>query len=94
VNAVLMSARHIVVCVHPDDHALVAQGAAEVLQARGARLLADPSVVRGGCTIDSDVGAIDATVEARWSQAASTLGSSTTWDEAGTVVAPDGGAAA
>ena len=39
VNAVLLSARHIRVMVHPDDHALVAAGAAEALQARGARLL-------------------------------------------------------
>ena len=93
VNAVLMSARHIIVCVHPDDHALVAQGAAEALQARGARLLADASVQRGGCTIDSDVGAIDASIEARWSQAAATLGSSTAWDEASAVVTPDVGTA-
>src|SRR5213593_3624728 len=39
VNAVLMTARHITVRVHPDDHPLVAQGAAEAIDARGARLM-------------------------------------------------------
>jgi flagellar assembly protein FliH len=77
-----MSARHIVVRVHPDDHALVADGASEALMARGARLLADATVQRGGCTIDSDVGAIDASIETRWSQAAAALGGDAAWDDA------------
>jgi flagellar assembly protein FliH len=79
VNAVLLSARHIRVTVHPDDHALVAAGAAEALQARGARLLADAQIERGGCRIDSDLGRIDATIEARWRQAAAVLGSELPW---------------
>jgi flagellar assembly protein FliH len=65
--------------VHPDDHALVAAGAAEALQARGARLLADAQIERGGCRIDSDLGRIDATIEARWRQAAAVLGSELPW---------------
>lgn len=75
INSVLMSARQIVVRVHPDDHALVAAGAAEALQARGARLLADAAVSRGGCLIESDVGAIDTSIETRWAQAAGSMGS-------------------
>jgi flagellar assembly protein FliH len=89
VNTVLMSARHIVVRVHPDDHALVADGASEALMARGARLLADATVQRGGCTIDSDVGAIDASIETRWSQAAATLGGDAAWDDAFTGAVAD-----
>lgn len=81
VNAVLLSARHIVVRVHPDDHAFVAQGASEALNARQARLLPDPAVHRGGCAIDSDVGAIDATIETRWARAAATLGSEVPWED-------------
>ncbi len=74
VNAVLMSARHIVVRVHPDDLALVSAGAAEVLSARGARLVADAAVQRGGCAVDSDAGSIDAGIERRWARAAAALG--------------------
>ncbi|MED5619753.1 FliH/SctL family protein [Ideonella sp. BN130291] len=82
VNAVLMSARHIRVHVNPQDQALVAEGAAEALQARGARLMASTAIERGGCLIESDAGSIDARIEARWSQAAATLGQDTPWHDA------------
>ena len=81
VNAVLQSARHIRVLVHPQDHALVAAGAAEALQARGARLLAQPDIERGGCLVESDLGQIDARIDARWRQAATLLGSELPWSE-------------
>ena len=76
VNAVLLSARHIRVFVHPDDLALVRDGAGEALTARSAQLLADATLARGGCRIESDLGQIDARVEVRWEQAASALGQS------------------
>jgi flagellar assembly protein FliH len=81
VNAVLMSARHITVLVHPDDHTLVQQGCEEALAARGARLLAHPTVARGGCRIESDAGVIDALVATRWAQATQALGSGVEWDD-------------
>ena len=81
VDAVLMSARHITVQVHPDDHALVAQGCAEALAARGARLLSQSSVPRGGCRVESDVGVIDARVATRWAQATHALGTGVAWDD-------------
>jgi flagellar assembly protein FliH len=74
IEAVLMSAKHIRVHVHPADLPLVQQGAADALAARGARLLPDAAVSRGGCRIDSDIGRIDASIDARWAQAAATLG--------------------
>ena len=79
VNAVLLSARHISVQVHPQDLPLVAEGAEEALQARGARLIANPTIARGGVMVESDLGAIDARIEARWAQAAAALGSEETW---------------
>ena len=82
VAAVLQSARHLRVLVHPDDHALVAEGAAEALQARGARLIAQPGIERGGCLVESDLGRIDARIEARWRQAAAVLGSELPWSNA------------
>jgi len=90
VNAVLMSARHITVLVHPDDHALVAQGSEEALAARGARLLSHPSVARGGCRVESDAGVIDALVATRWTQATQALGSGVEWDD-GEAAGPETG---
>jgi flagellar assembly protein FliH len=78
-ETLLLSARHITVRVHPDDHALVAQSAAETLAARGARLLADTAITRGGCLVESDIGIIDASIEARWRRAAAALGSEAPW---------------
>jgi flagellar assembly protein FliH len=75
VGAVMLSARHISVQVHPLDLPLVAQGAEETLNARGARLSANAQVERGGVLVHSDVGNIDARIGTRWSQAAAALGS-------------------
>jgi len=83
VEAVLLSARHITVHVHPQDLPLVAAGAQEALQARGARLMADSGIQRGGCRVDSDVGSIDARIATRWAQAASTLGDCEPWSDDG-----------
>ena len=91
VNTVLMSARHITVLVHPDDHALVAQGCEEALAARGARLLAQPAVARGGCRVESDAGVIDAQVATRWAQAVQALGSGIPWDDGAGDAEPTGG---
>jgi len=79
-DTLLLSAKHITLRVHPDDHALVAQGAAEVLAARGARLLADASLSRGGCVVESDIGVIDAGIESRWRRAAAGIGCEADWD--------------
>jgi len=91
VDAVLMTARHITVQVHPDDHALVAQGCEEVLAARGARLLSQPALPRGGCRVESDAGVIDARVATRWAQATLALGTAVAWDDAATSAAQPGG---
>jgi flagellar assembly protein FliH len=79
IQAVQTSARHVVVHVHPDDLAFVAAGAAEVLQARGARVQADPSISRGGCSVRSDADTVDATLETRWANACAAMGISVAW---------------
>lgn len=81
VNAVMLSARHIAVHVHPADLPLVSEGAADALDARGARLHADASIQRGGVLVQSDVGAVDARIAVRWAQAAAALGSTLALDE-------------
>lgn len=79
VGAVLLSARHITVHVNPHDLPLVAEGAEEALKARGARLVADAAIERGGVLVESDLGSIDARVASRWTQAANALGTDTEW---------------
>jgi flagellar assembly protein FliH len=80
VEAVLLSARHIVVQVNPQDLALVEQGAADAIAARGARLVGDPSIERGGCRVLSDVGTIDARIGARWQHAGASIGAELPWN--------------
>ncbi len=79
VNSVMMSARHITVQVHPADLPLVAEGAEEALRARGARLMPDAGLERGGVRVVSDAGTLDARVATRWAQAAAALGADVPW---------------
>jgi flagellar assembly protein FliH len=81
VNAILMSANHITVQVNPQDHALITEGAAEALAARGARLISQAMVARGGCLVESDAGTIDARIEARWLQTVGALGTDVDWHD-------------
>jgi flagellar assembly protein FliH len=90
IDALLQNARHVRVRVNPDDLSLVAQGAADALRARGAHLVADDAIMRGGCEIDSDIGLVDATIEARWRRAAAALGSELPWTDAALPVAREG----
>lgn len=88
VETLLLSARHITLRVHPDDQPFIAQGAAEVIASRGARLVADAAVSRGGVLVESDIGVIEATLEARWRRASAALGCDEAWagaDEANAV---------
>ncbi|MBL0727668.1 FliH/SctL family protein [Piscinibacter sp. HJYY11] len=80
IDTLLRSAQHITLRVHPDDHALVAQGAADVLEARGGRVISDADVTRGGCVVESDIGVIDASVETRWRRVAASLGCDERWN--------------
>ncbi|MEO6362752.1 MAG: FliH/SctL family protein [Caldimonas sp.] len=81
IDALLLSARHIVMRVHPDDHALIVAGAAEAIAARGVRLVADAQIGRGGCLVQSDIGLVDATIEERWRRAAASLGQTAAWTD-------------
>jgi flagellar assembly protein FliH len=81
IDALLQGARHVSVRLHPDDHGFVARGAAELIAERGIRLAADPAVARGGCVVESDAGAIDASVQSRWRRACAALGIDGRWDE-------------
>lgn len=88
VDRLVLSAQHISVRVHPDDHPLVMQGAADALAARGARVVSDPQVQRGGCIVESDIGVVDASIETRWNRACASLGCEESWAAASTAAAP------
>ena len=81
IAALLPSARHVVLRVHPDDHALIAAHSADAIAARGARLVSDPQIARGGCRIESDIGLVDATIDERWRRAVAALGGDLPWDD-------------
>ena len=91
-ETLMLSARHITLRVHPDDQPLVAEGAGELLAARGARLVADSGIARGGCVVESDIGLVDASIETRWRRAAASIGRDEPWQAA--AEANDPGAAA
>ena len=74
-EALLFSARHISVAVHPMDVPLVQAAAAEGLRARSARVLANDTLARGDVLVHADIGTIDARIETRWQQATAHLGS-------------------
>lgn len=78
-NALVHSARHIRVRLHPDDHHLLTHQGQLDLDSRGARLVSDPEVGRGGCIVESDIGLIDARIETRWRRAAAALGYDSAW---------------
>jgi flagellar assembly protein FliH len=75
VGSIMLSARQITVQVHPADLPLVSEGADEALKSRGARLVPNPAIERGGVLVASDVGTVDARLATRWAQAAANLGS-------------------
>jgi flagellar assembly protein FliH len=80
-GALLSSARQIVVRLNPEDHALALSQLSEMLAARGARLVPDANVGRGGCLVESDIAVVDATVTARWDRAAAALGHHAPWND-------------
>lgn len=72
--ATLSAAQQVAVHLHPDDHALVQAHAGEAIASRGARLVPDAALARGGCVIETDLGVIDASIETRWRRAAAAMG--------------------
>ena len=81
VEALQLSARHVRVRVNPADYPLVMDGAGEEMRARDAQVLPDADVPRGGCKIESDISSVDATLAARWSQAAAGMGQVSLWED-------------
>lgn len=80
-TTLLASARQIVLRLNPDDHAMAQAQLTDVLAARGARMVPDASITRGGCVVESDIAVVDASVEARWDRAAAAMGHNAPWND-------------
>lgn len=81
IEALQQSARQLRVRVHPDDFPLVQQGLGADFQARGAQLVTDPEVARGGVKVDADIASVDATIATRWQQAVASIGQTSIWED-------------
>jgi flagellar assembly protein FliH len=74
IGAVMLSARHLRLRLNPEDLALVTADDGEGLRAREVQVQPDPAIGRGGCVVESNLGRVDARIEARWAQAAAVFG--------------------
>lgn len=81
VEALQLSAKHVRVRVNPADYPLVIAGAGQEMKAREAQVLPDPEVPRGGCKVESDISSVDASLAARWQQAAAAMGQASLWED-------------
>ncbi len=87
-TTLLDTAKHVTVRMNPQDLALTNGLLEERLLVRGARAVADPQILAGGCMVESDIAAVDATVEARWQHAASAMGLKLAWADHGHAPTP------
>jgi flagellar assembly protein FliH len=67
--------------LHPDDAALVANEMTQCFDALEFTILQDSQIDRGGCLIESEINALDASNSRRWKLLAESLGSSKEWFE-------------
>ncbi len=65
--------------LNPEDAAIVRPILNDALDKNRLRIVEDARIVRGGCLIETPQGDLDATLQARWRQVASVLGSNRNW---------------
>lgn len=75
-------APHLTIRLHPEDLPLVREALEAELAKGGHRLVADATIARGGCLVESDSHVIDATVPNRWRRLVARLWpQGATWEE-------------
>ena len=67
--------------LNPEDALLVRPILNELLDKSRLRIVEDARIVRGGCLIETPQGDLDATLQTRWRQVISVLGSNKNWLE-------------
>lgn len=90
INAVMLSARHLSLRLHPTDAKLVETGAREALDARDVQIIPDEAITPGGCVVESDLGRVDARIESRWAHAAAVFNVRQGWADDASPAAHDG----
>jgi flagellar assembly protein FliH len=65
--------------VHPSDLALIQARMGGDPEISNWRLVADESIERGGCSAETSLGDIDATLQTRWQRVVASLGSDRPW---------------
>jgi flagellar assembly protein FliH len=65
--------------VNPADAGLLTEHLTPLLSARGAQLMPDQRVARGGCLIDTSRASVDATLQTRWQRSIAALGIDDNW---------------
>jgi flagellar assembly protein FliH len=66
--------------LHPEDVARLQEGFAASPDGRDVTLVADPSLARGDCIVESASVTVDATVATRWARAIGNLGLDAPWN--------------
>jgi flagellar assembly protein FliH len=75
------SAREARLLLNPEDAQLVRKILNDLLDRSRLRIVEDARIVRGGCLIETLQGDLDATLQTRWRQVISVLGSNKNWLE-------------
>lgn len=75
------STREARLLLNPEDALIVRPILNEMLDKSRLRIVEDARIVRGGCLIETLQGDLDATLQARWRQVISVLGSNKNWLE-------------
>jgi flagellar assembly protein FliH len=75
------STREARLLLNPEDAQLVRPILNELLDKSRLRIVEDLRIVRGGCLIETPQGDLDASLQARWRQVISVLGSNKNWIE-------------
>jgi flagellar assembly protein FliH len=68
--------------LNPADLALLQNDLAQAIGEHAIRIVPDPKLSSGGCVVETALGAIDGTVERRWTRAVANLGLPTEWNPA------------
>jgi flagellar assembly protein FliH len=74
IAAIIDQAAHPRIHLNPQDHELVRTDLEADGLFKGARIVADPAVSRGGCRVETPQCEVDATVETRWRRVLAALG--------------------
>lgn len=81
IGSLLAENKSTLVKLNPLDLAAIGETAFAEFSGRSITLLADPTLTRGGCMVESAGTRVNATMESRWTRAIANLGLHSPWDK-------------